>query len=157
MKQKIIGVIIFIVLLVVTNSGFSQSKTIEDRLGDLEKRIQALESKLGTSQTPSKSATPQITEEIISTAIKEELKKEVPGTWAGSLMGGKNAVIEKIEIKQIGNYNEQGKYWPVKCRVKGKCEADFLTEKRIMAFDKIGDFKIKQDDYGKWYSELDTF
>jgi hypothetical protein len=72
-------------------------------------------------------------------------------------MGGRNAVVEKIEIQQIGNYNEQGKYWPVKCRVKGTCDADFLLETKKTAFDKVGDFKIRQDDYGKWYAELETF
>ena len=72
-------------------------------------------------------------------------------------MGGKNAIVEKIEIQQIGNFNEQGKYYPVKCRVKGTCDAEYLFETKKAAFDKVGDFKIKQDDYGKWFADIDTF
>jgi hypothetical protein len=160
MKRIIISSIITIMVLLFTPNLHAQSKTIEERLADLEKRVLALEAKLGVSQnTPNtpKSQTPQLTDDIIYSAIKEKLKREVPPTWAGSLMGGKNAVIEKIDIQQIGNYNEQGKYWPVKCRVKGICDAELLIETKKVAFDKIGDFKLKQDDYGKWYAELETF
>lgn len=155
MKRTILSFSIFIVTLLITSLTFSQSKTIEERLNDLEKKVQALEAKVGITQTAIKPQSPQITEDIINTAIKEKLKREVPVTWSGSLMGGKNAVIEKIEIQQIGNYNEQGKYWPVRCRVKGTCDAELLFETKKNTFDKVGDFKIKQDDYGKWYAELE--
>jgi hypothetical protein len=155
MKQKIISIIIIILTLSIAQSAYSQNKTIEERLTDLEKRVQALEAKLGISSTSNKSIQPS--DDVIKTAIIEHLKNEVPHSWAGSLMGGTNGKVELIEIQQLGNYNEQAKYWPVKCRVKGTCDADFLTETKKMAFDKIGDFKIKQDDYGKWYADLETF
>lgn len=157
----IICSIITVMALIFTPSLHAQAKTIEERLADLEKRVEALEAKSNTNQTIGKPQTPKVTEKIsdniIYSAIKEKLKREVPPTWAGSLMGGKNAVIEKIDIQQIGNYNGQGKYWPVKCRVKGVCDADLLVETKKVAFDKIGDFKIKQDDYGNWYAELESF
>lgn len=164
MKHKLLNIFIVVISFFVAQSAYAQSKTIEERLNDLEKRVQALEAKIGTTTSPSsnispsnKTQTTQITEDIIKAAIKEQLKREVPATWAGSLMGGKNANVERIDIQQIGNYNDQGKYWPVKCRVKGTSDADFLFETKKTSFDKIGDFKIRQDDYGKWYSELDTF
>lgn len=158
MEKKITKILTVVFMLVIASSVFSQSKTIEERLSDLEKRVQSLEAKLGSSsQTTTKQETNQLTEEIVFTAIKELFKKEVPPTWAGSLMGGRNGIIEKIEIKQVGKYNEQSKYWPVKCRVKGSCTADFIAETKTTNFDKVGDFKIKQDDYGKWYADIDTF
>lgn len=164
MKQLIIICSIIFASLIIINPVYAQSKSIEERLADLEKRVQALEAKVGVSQnnpnTPKSSQSSQSsqpTDDVIKSAIKEKLKKDVPPSWAGSLIGSKNAVIEKIDIQQMGNYNETGKYWPVKCRVKGVCDADFLTETRKTAFDKIGDFKLKQDDYGKWYAELETF
>jgi hypothetical protein len=153
--MKIINILIVILTLSIAQFSYSQNKTIEDRLSDLEKRVQTLEAKLGISQTTTKSTQPS--DDIIKTAITEKLKKEVPPSWAGSLAGGRNAIIEKIEIQQIGTYNEQAKYWPVKCQVKGTCDADFLLKTEKRSFDKIGDFKIKQDDYGKWYADLETF
>lgn len=156
MKQKILVTVIFILTLVITNSLFSQAKTIEERLSDLEKRVQTLEAKLGTSQTTTKSEISKPTEDIINTSIKTFFKKNIPATWAGSLMGGSNGLIEKIEIKEIGNYNDRGRYWPVKCRVKGSCDAEFIGTTKRNSFDKIGDFMLKQDDYGKWYADMDT-
>ena len=145
----------------MTSSLVAQTKTIEERLSDLEKRVQALEAKLGTSaqttQPSPKQQTNQPSNDIISNSIKAYLKKEVPATWSGSLMGGKNASVDLLEVQQIGNYNDQGRYWPVKCHVKGSCDADFLLKTERRSFDKIGDFKIKQDDYGNWYAEIDTF
>lgn len=146
---KIVTVIFILCFVQLLNS---QTKSIEERLLDLEKRVAALEAKLGVNSTLKVS---QPTDEIIKNAIIEKLKKEVPHSWAGSLIGGKNGKLDLIEIQQIGNFNDQGKYWPVKCRVKGTCDADFLTETRKVAFDKIGDFKLKQDDYGKWFADID--
>ncbi|MCX6159138.1 MAG: hypothetical protein NTY74_14250 [Ignavibacteriae bacterium] len=97
MIQKILVTVIFVLSLVITNSLFSQAKTIEERLSDLEKRVQTLEAKLGASQTTSKSEISKPTEEIINASIKTFFKKNIPGTWAGSVMGGSNGSIEKIE------------------------------------------------------------
>jgi uncharacterized coiled-coil protein SlyX len=110
----------------------------------------------GTTSTPPPTSNKPSDNDIKNTLV-EKFRKEVPATWAGSLMGGKNGVLSSIEILQFGNYNEQLKYWPVKIRVKGICDAEFImtTEKRT--FDKTGDFKFKQDDYGKWTADLEGF
>jgi hypothetical protein len=158
MKKIIKYTVIAIIALIFTSGLHAQAKTIEERLADLEKRVEALEAKINTNvKSQSPKTTEKITDEVIYSAIKETIKKEVPPSWAGSLMGGYNGVVEKIDIQQIGNYNEQGKYWPVKCRVKGTCDAEFFVETKKVSFDKIGDFKIKQDDYGKWYAIIETF
>lgn len=108
-----------------------------------------------TSTKPPTNSKPSDNE--IKSALVEKFKKEVPATWAGSLMGGKNGVLTSIEILQFGNYNDQLKYWPIKIRVKGTCDADFImtTEKR--SFDKTGEFKFRQNDYGKWTADLEGF
>ncbi len=161
MKRIIVNIIICAFTLALTSSLVAQTKTIEERLNDLEKRVQALEAKLGTSsqstQPNTKPQNNQPSNDIISNSIKGCLKKEVPATWSGSLMGGKNASVDLLEVQQIGNYNDQGRYWPVKCHVKGSCDADFLLKTERRSFDKIGDFKLRQDDYGNWYAEIDTF
>jgi hypothetical protein len=161
MKRTIINIIICAFAIILTNSMFAQTKTIEERLSDLEKRVQALEAKLGTSsqttQPSTKTQNNQPSNDLITNSIKALLKKEVPATWSGSLMGGKNASVDLIEVQQIGNYNDQGRYWPIKCHVKGSCDADFLLKTERRNFDKIGDFKLRQDDYGNWYAEIDTF
>lgn len=162
MKRILLSSFIITLILVSTPNLLAQAKSLEERVADLEKRVTALEAKAGTnSNNTNKPQTPKTAEkpsdDVIYGAIKNKLNKEVPPTWAGSLMGGRNAVIEKIDIQQMGNYNEQYKYWPVKCRVKGTCDADFLLETKKTSFDKVGDFKIKQDDYGNWLAEIETF
>lgn len=94
-------------------------------------------------------------EKAIKTAITELLKQEVPMSWSGSMMGGENAQIELIEIQQIGKFNRQGQYWPVKARVKGSCQANFIFSTETRAFDRVGDFQVRQDDYGNWKASLE--
>lgn len=150
------------------------SLSIEDRVTSLEKEISELKSEINllmgrinslttssattnskTNTTPPKSNKPS--DDEIKSALVEKFRKDVPATWAGSLMGGKNGVLSYIEIIQIGNYNDQYRYWPMKIRVKGTCDADFIMTTENRSFDKTGDFKIKQDDYGKWMAELEGF
>ena len=161
MKRTILHIIICACVLALASSALAQTKTIEERLSDLEKRVQSLEAKLGTTtqtvQPSPKVQNNQPSNDIIMNAIKLMLKKEVPPTWSDSLMGGKNASVDFIEVQQIGNYNDQSRYWPIKCHVKGSCDADFLLKTERRSFDKIGDFKLKQDDYGNWFAEIDTF
>ncbi|HCA42589.1 MAG TPA: hypothetical protein DEP28_04970 [Bacteroidetes bacterium] len=146
---------------------------LEKKLIELQKLIDNLNLKLNklssSTNNPSPSNTNTITtnnppttstknkpsDTDVKSAITNKLKKEVPISWSGSLMGGKNAVVKSIDIQQYGNYNEKYNYWPVKARVKGTCEADLLFKIETRAFDKIGDFKIYQDDYGNWNAELD--
>ncbi len=94
-------------------------------------------------------------DEAIKSAITEQLKHQVPLSWSGSLMGGKDAQIELIEIKQKGKFNDQARYWPIRARVKGTCEADFLFKTETKAFDQVGDFKLYQDDYGDWKASIE--
>jgi len=94
-------------------------------------------------------------DDVIKSAITNHLKHKVPMSWSGSLMGGKNAYIELIEIKQIGDFNKKLNYWPVKARVKGNCQAEFLFKTETRSFDRIGNFKLYQDDYGNWKAAID--
>jgi hypothetical protein len=94
-------------------------------------------------------------DDTIKSAIAELLKHQVPMSWSGSLMGGKNAQIELIEVKQVGKFNDQAKYWPIKARVKGTCQADLLFYTETRAFDRVGDFKLYQDDYGNWKASIE--
>jgi hypothetical protein len=87
-------------------------------------------------------------QDTIKSTITEYLKHEVPVSCLQSIGGGQNSQVELIEIKQIGKFNEQREYWPIKARVKGTCQAGFGTERR--AFDVVDDFKLYQDDYGNW-------
>ncbi|MFQ5753539.1 MAG: hypothetical protein ACE5HI_16235 [bacterium] len=93
-------------------------------------------------------------ENLIKTAITRSLEERVPVSWAGSLLGGNNAKIESIDILQIGKYSEQRKYWPIKARVKGFCDANLLVRTERKEFDRTGDFKLYQDDYGNWKAVL---
>ncbi len=87
-------------------------------------------------------------------AITEHLKQEVPFSWSGTLMPCEKTQIELIEIKQIGKFNDQDKYWPVKARVKGTCQSLGMYETITRALNQDGDFKIYQDDYGNWKAAI---
>lgn len=133
---------------------------LESEVSELRKRINRLtgneastpESKNTTKENTSDNKKPN--EQNVNTAISNYLKKEVPVTWAGNLLGGSNGVASSITVMQWGNYNEQYKYWPVKVRVIGSCTVENLMGvKENKSFDKTGNFKIYVDDYGVWTAQ----
>jgi hypothetical protein len=40
-----------------------------------------------------------------------------------------NCVFHILDVKEIGPYNEEGDYWPVKVRMKGACDGGMRTVK----------------------------
>jgi hypothetical protein len=102
---------------------------------------------IGCSSKPSNSE--------IEEAVKSELQSNIPVSWVGNLMGGKNAKINTIEIKEWGSFNKEGKYWPVKVRVVGSAELnDPFNQGKVRQFDKVSEFRFRKDDYGKWQASL---
>ena len=164
---KIVILSIFLVnstLVLMEPLSAQETGSLEERITRLEKMIYELRVEVdqfkggnpSSSSDESKQKPPS--EEIIKKAIAEQLKKQVPMSWAGSTMGGKNTKINQIEIKQIGTFSEQEEYWPVRARVKGTCTVKSLMPNILPAeqktFDQVGDFKIYQDDYGKWKAHI---
>lgn len=95
---------------------------------------------------------------VIKSAITKNLENKFPIRWSNNWSGGRNAKVEEIEIKQIGKYNKQHQYWPVKVRVKGtyKGEADLSFRLITRSFNNVGDFNIFKDDYGNWKASIST-
>ncbi len=123
----------------------------------LEKRVSALEAKALTAAT----ATPPIavlakpSDQEVEEAVRTYLKREVPISWVGNLMGGENAEVDLVEVKTTGVYNEQQRYWPMRIRCIGSCRLrDPFNPGRIVTFDRVGEFVLYKDDYGKWKAEL---
>lgn len=90
---------------------------------------------------------------VIKSAIKDLLLQQLPLSWGGSILGSRNTNIELIEIKEKGKFHDKEKYLLVKARVKGSCESNMILKWEAHNFDNIGEFKIHQDDYGKWRAE----
>ncbi|MEW6734336.1 MAG: hypothetical protein AB1489_23625 [Acidobacteriota bacterium] len=65
------------------------------------------------------------------------------------LKAGTSVKVDLVEVKQIGEFNEQEKYWPVRARVKGTYEANILITARV-DFDQELDFKLYQENNGNW-------
>jgi len=87
----------------------------------------------------------------IEEAVRVELKNNVPVSWVGNMMGGRNAKFTTIEVVEWGNYNRDLKFWPVKIRVIGSAELnDPFNRGVIKKFDKVSEFRLRKDDYGKW-------
>ena len=140
---------------------------LEKRLFDIENRMDKIENQVtNLSSRPVQSNVSTYTTQVgpqppsddqIKQAITAFFSRKVPPTWAGSLMGGKDARIQSIEIYQIGNYNDRVRYWPVRARVVGTCQANLLARYETTSFDNVGDFKVYQDDYGNWKATMDSF
>lgn len=98
---------------------------------------------------------PKPTYSEMEKAIKIQLQGYVPVSWVGNLMGGKNTKIKSIEIIEWGSFNSEQEYWPVQIRVAGSAELnDIFNRGKIRNFDKVGEFKFYQDEYGQWQTVL---
>jgi hypothetical protein len=94
--------------------------------------------------------------EIFQTRL---LGKELPSSWGKtSFLGTKILSIDEVEVKERGNYNKGGNYYPIKVRLAGTAELNLLTEKKKEKFDKDLNFQFFKDDYGKWRARyFDSF
>lgn len=102
---------------------------------------------MGCSSKPSNSQ--------IEEAVKIELQSNIPVSWVGNLMGGRNAKLSTIEVVEFGNFNKEQKYWPVKIRVVGSAELnDPFNPGKTTQFDNVSEFRLSKDDYGKWKASL---
>lgn len=127
---------------------------LENKVIELEAMVMKLTSGASlTSAAPSLPAKPS--QDEIKMAVTNHLKHNVPITWAGNLMGGKNAQLSVIEVLQVGNYNQQQKYWPMRIKCVGRCEMnDMFNQGKWNSFDRIGEFILFQDDYGNWKAAM---
>jgi len=91
-------------------------------------------------------------DDTIKSAIAELLKEEVPPSWVNSSRGGKNAQIEVFDIQEIGKFNSNARYWPVRARVKGSSQLRWYDTYTV--FDKVGEFQLYQDDYENWKARM---
>ncbi len=93
----------------------------------------------------------------IEEAVKIELQHDIPVSWVGNLMGGRNAKLSSIEVIEWGNFNKEQKYWPVNIRVVGSAELnDPFNAGKIKQFDKVAEFRLSKDDYGRWKANLSS-
>ena len=69
----------------------------------------------------------------------EEIKKAIMVRGASNPLFGR-IELESVEIEQIGNFNAEKKYWPVKARVTTK-----QTHQSAVL-----EYQIFRDDFGKW-------
>jgi len=87
-------------------------------------------------------------DEKVIVAIKAEVENNFPSSWSDGLLNGKHAKVDSIKIIKFGEYKEIGKYWPVKAKIWGTYDVDYLVKSESKKFNKIGDFKLFKDDYG---------
>ena len=69
----------------------------------------------------------------------EEIRKAIMVRGASNPLFGR-IELESVEIEQIGNFNAEKKYWPVKARVTTK-----QTHQSAVL-----EYQIFRDDFGKW-------
>lgn len=96
--------------------------------------------------------------------IKEIFKtrlvgKDMPSSWGRtSFLGTRILSIDEVEVKERGNYNKNGNYYPIQVRLAGTAELNLLTQKKKEKFDKNLNFQFYKDDYGKWRARyFDSF
>jgi len=104
-------------------------------------------------QTRCKEAIPNDKQIIL--AIARCLQSEIPVSWVGNLLGGRNARVSTVRVQKIGIYNERYGYWPMKIRVAGTCALnDPFNQGKTVRFDRVSDFLLYRDDYGEWQARL---
>lgn len=62
--------------------------------------------------------------------------------------------IESIKVEATGKFNEQGRYLPIKIRVKGMINSQ-IEDLATTTIDVGFDSRFSQDDYGNWRAEYD--
>ena len=91
----------------------------------------------------------------VEQAIRASLQNDIPISWVGNLMGGKDAKVTTVGIVEWGSFNKQQEYWPAKVRVVGSAELnDPFNRGKVKQFDKVAEFRFRKDDYGKWQASL---
>lgn len=108
----------------------------------------------GCGAGPARKA-PKPSEDVIRTAIQDYLRRNVPDQFGEKYLGigwpGVNGQLEQYEFIRMGDYNTDGKYWPVE--TSGNGQYDFLKGRRGK-FQFRARFKIFKDDFGRWAAEF---
>lgn len=90
-------------------------------------------------------------EHIVKQAVREALSKEVPERWMKAMVVGGDVNITSINIVDWGEFNEVGKWWPVKVNVTGtaKLQTPFGNAP-VREFDEVGEFRFFKDGDDNW-------
>lgn len=143
------------------NANPANSKgSLEERIAALERKVQELETiisklEVGTSGTSLNTTPNKPSDSEIEKAIKALLNYQVPVSWVGNLLGGKNANVYMVQVLETGNFNVGKKYWPMRVKCRGSCELnDPFNQGARAEFDEVGEFLLFQDDYGKWQANI---
>ncbi len=57
-----------------------------------------------------------------------------------------NCVFQTMEVQEVGEFNSQGNYWPVKVRLKGACDKGTHTIQE----DRIAEYEFYEEGLGYW-------
>ena len=88
---------------------------------------------------------------VVEAAVRQSLLENgTPGSWIRQMGGGQKAEVELVSVEEWGSYNKDRSYWPVKIHVVGSAISSNPFNKQRISFDKVADFRLRQDDYGKW-------
>jgi len=74
--------------------------------------------------------------------------------------------VTSVQVEQRGPYNSDGKYWPVRVRVKGRAKirltnafqfglVDGDAKKPAEPIEFVEDARLTKDDFGQWRTEYD--
>jgi hypothetical protein len=69
--------------------------------------------------------------------------------------------VTAVSVEERGSYNDDGKYWPVRVRVKGGSKAsltgllaltlaDAATKQKAEPLEFVEEARFSKDDFGKW-------
>ena len=98
-------------------------------------------------------------EHVVSSMLREEMPRSITEdmrVFVGWVAGG---IIELIEIRQFGNFNEEKNYWPVRLKVSGKAiivDPISKSYKSYRNFNGMLDIRMRQNDFGEWTASYPT-
>jgi hypothetical protein len=100
----------------------------------------------------------------VKAAVQKTMTTEMTGGIPQApLWGGREQVkIDSVNVLQRGNYNEAGKYYPVRVNLSGSyiqkafpgSEAFGQPPQRNCTFTGSGNFRLSKSDYGEWVAQI---
>ena len=98
-------------------------------------------------------------EHAVSSMIREKKPQSlIEGIDRSYMEWVEDVIVELIEIRQFGNFNEEKNYWPVRLKVSGKVIIKELmrSSESYRNLNGMLEIRMRQNDFGEWTASYPT-
>jgi len=96
-----------------------------------------------------------VSDAAVAQAIGAHLQRDTMAreSWCATTVGMK---IGELKILLRGEYNRQERFLPVRVQISGTCEGPVFLQYMRQTFSGLGDFRLRQNDFGEWYASTSS-